>query len=357
MEIKAIQVIPLKTPLPKPIITNMHTLTHMHCLAVIIDTTTNIKGYSLIYGLGKISPTIIRDHILHTLFPVIQAKKCPRSLEDWAPLWKSFSLSVDPIQRYSLAAIDIAMCDMIAKNNNLSLHALLGGKEISFPAYGTTGWLSLNGAELIAECSFYAKKGINGFKVRLGHREDRKRIKLLREFFGDKFILMADANQRYNLPDAVNVARNLTEYNLAWLEEPIKESKIKDLKFLRIKSAIPIALGENIFDFAEFEEICRSNIDIILQADILRCGGITGFLKVAKMSEKHNLPFCNHLMAELSAGLVASCKTGYLIEYDNLLPIDLYTFDFAVKDGRIEIPNAPGTGVEVAEAALKKYSF
>lgn len=357
MEIRAIQVIPLKVALPKAIVTNIRTLTHIHCLAVIIDTTTNIKGYSVICGLGKISPHKIRDHIIHKLFPFIQAKECPHSLENWAPLWESFSLSIDPIQRYSLAAIDIAMCDIIAKNNNLSLHTLLGGEKNSFPAYGTTGWLSLNDNELLAECSFYAKKGINGFKIRLGHREDRKRIKLLRDFFGKKFMLMADANQQYHLPEAISVASGLAEYNLAWLEEPIKENKLEELKSLKQKSIIPIAMGENIFNFSEFEKICKGNLDIILQADILRCGGITGFLKVAKMSEKHNLPFCNHLMAELSAGLVANCKTGYLVEYDNLLPVDMYTFDFSIKNGHINIPNIPGTGIELTETAIKKYSL
>jgi L-alanine-DL-glutamate epimerase-like enolase superfamily enzyme len=118
---------------------------------------------------------------------------------------------------------------------------------------------------------------------------------------------MLDANQRYFVSETVEVSQFIT-----WLEEPVGNS-LNDLTEIKRLSKIPVAMGENVIDLAEFEIICKDKLTEYLQPDIPRCEGITGFIEVAKMMMKHNIPLCNHLMYELSAGIISAYPSGYIV--------------------------------------------
>lgn len=249
----------------------------------------------------------------------------------------------------------IAVWDIFLKSKNTSLHQFLGASQDKVRAYGTTGWLSLSLDELIAECKGYKENGVHAFKIRLGHKDDVLRVKTVREVMGDQFILMLDANQRFNVNEAVQISQDLAPHNLLWLEEPTANN-LDVIAEIKKGSVLPIALGENIIEEKDFLEICQNKLTDILQPDLPRCGGITGFIRVSDIALRYGIPICNHLLYELSVSLIAAYKNGYMLECDNLLPPNVFTTNFSAIDGYIEPPKTPGNGAELTESALLQYA-
>lgn len=358
--IQSIEINPVSFPVEKPFSNHVRRITALNGLVVRIFTDSNIIGQSIIYGLNNLPYSEVVQHISEDLIP----KLMEGNIDDveslhiyWCKLWHEYKQNNYVQEKlYALAAIDIAIWDIYTKTNNISLHKYFGGSQSKIPAIGTTGWLSLSIEELISECKSYATKGIKAFKVRIGHDDDLLRIKTLREVMGDDFILMLDANQRYSVEQATAIASALSHYNILWIEEPTDNS-LGSIEKINKSCCIPIALGENIIAKNDFKTICEKKLTKYLQPDLPRCGGITGFMQVMQLASKYNLPVCNHLMYELSAGLIAALPNGYMLEYDNLVSPSVFTQDFSVKEGYLYPPSAPGTGVEITDQALKQFSL
>ncbi len=360
--IQAVEISSLSFPLEKPFSNHVRFITHVNGIYIRISTSIGIIGHAFIYGLSIISHQDIIKHIENDLIPALfEMNNNIEDSNDLHSCWNRFWLlykknNISQEKLYALASIDIAVWDIFTKENNISLHQYLGGAKTQIPVYGTTGWLSLDKNELIDECKSYIDRGVLAFKVRIGHKDDYERIKSLRDAVGNEVILMLDANQRYSIGEAAKVAEMFSEFNIRWLEEPTN-NLLKNIEGIKQCSSIPIALGENILSENDFEEICERRLADYLQPDVPRCGGITGFCRFAQIALKYNLPICNHLLYELSASLVAAYPNGFMLEHDNFLPPGMFVHDFPVRNGCIEPPSAPGTGVELTADALKKYSL
>lgn len=359
--ITEIQITPLSFPTAKPFSNHVRKITHIKGLEIRIFTSIGIVGHGFIYGLSD----MLHQEVISILESCILSKLLTNNneIEDatqlmsyWQKIWPSLkSEQHSQSELTALAIVDIAIWDIFLKAKKISLHKFLGGAHSRVHAYASTGWLSHGLDELVTECREYKENGINAFKIRLGHREDILRVKAVREAMGDKFILMLDANQRYSIEDAIQVSKDLAPFNILWLEEPT-ENKLEVIAKIKHGSVLPIALGENIIDEKDFIAICKNKLTDILQPDLPRCGGITGFIRVSEIALKYGIPICNHLLYELSVSLVAAYKNGYMLECDNLLPPEIFTHNFKAKDGCIEPPASSGTGVELTETTLQKYA-
>lgn len=357
-----IQITALSFPLAKPFSNHLRKITHIQGLNIQLITQDGMIGHGLIYGLSDMPHQEIIGLIESEMLPNLttinsEVEDATQLMSTWKKIWPSLkSQQHSQSELTALAIVDMAIWDIFLKSKNTSLHQFLGGSQTKVPAYGTTGWLSLSLDELVAECKAYKENGINAFKIRLGHKEDALRVKTVREVMGDQFILMLDANQRYSVNEAVQVSNDLAPHNLLWLEEPT-ENKLNVIAQIKKRSALPIALGENIIEEKDFIEICQHKLTDILQPDLPRCGGITGFIRVSDIALSYGIPICNHLLYELSVSLIAAYKNGYMLECDNLLPPRVFTNNFEAKDGCIEPPKALGNGVELTEAALLQYAL
>lgn len=360
--ITEIQITALSFPLTKPFANHIRKITHIKGLDIRIFTSEGFVGHGLIYGLSDMPHkeiiSILESSIISKLLAENSAiDDATHLMTYWQRIWPSLkSEQHSQSELTALAIVDIAVWDIFIKSKKTSLHKYLGGAQAKIPAYGTTGWLSLSLDSLVAECKEYEGKGVNAFKIRLGHKDDILRVKTVRKAMGDQFTLMLDANQRYKVEDAIQISKDLAPFNMVWLEEPT-ENKLEEIAKIKQGSVLPIALGENIIEEKDFIAICKNKLTDILQPDLPRCGGITGFIRISEIALKYGIPICNHLLYELSLSLVAAYKNGHMLEYDNLLPPGLFTHNFSIKDGCIEPPKSFGTGVELTEAALKKYAL
>lgn len=355
-KIERVEIRLLAFPLAKPFSNHLYQLDEIHAIEVKVYAN-NLYGTGFIYGLRKTpySETLnhIKQDILHNLFNITDTQQIKN---EWDIIWQSYKKNeTDYHKLTALAAIDIAMWDLHLKQQKLSLHQYLGAAKTNIPVYGTTGWLSFSLEQLVDECLAYQANDIHAFKIRIGHKDDANRIATLREHMGKDFILMLDANQRYSADEAANIAKEFAYVNILWLEEPT-DTSLGEMREIKKRSQLPIALGENIIAYQDFETICTEKLTDYLQLDLPRCGGISGFIDVARLAEAHNIALCSHLMPQLSASLVAAFPNGAWVEYDNLLPPDIFTADFSVNQGAIAPPTVTGHGVALSAVAQTTYT-
>lgn len=353
------EIISVSFPVGKSFSNHVRPITHINGLVTRLFTKDEIEGQGFIYGLSNIVPPNIVPHVKNILEKLSEEsndiENSAQLMSHWNRCWHVYrSVKCTPEELYAIAVVDIAIWDIFTKANRISLHQFLGGHLPKIPAYGTTGWLSFSIQELIEECEFYKQRGVHAFKLRLGHAEDYARVKAIREAMGKDFMLMVDANQRYTPEQAAKIAQDLSEFNITWIEEPTR-NHLAEIAEIRKNSCLPIALGENIIEKEAFEAICQRKLTDYLQLDIPRCAGITGFCEIAKMALKYHIPLCSHLLYELSVSLIAAFPHGYMVEYDNLLPSDIFVESHTVREGYLIPPTAPGNGATLTERALIKY--
>jgi L-alanine-DL-glutamate epimerase-like enolase superfamily enzyme len=147
----------------------------------------------------------------------------------------------------------------------------------------------------------------------------------------------------------------LKNYGITWFEDPLFSDSICELKKFSQKINIPVCVGENYHSEWQFEDVCELGAADILQPDVVRCGGITSFLKIVTVAEQYNKKLLTHLLPELSVSLIGLCKTAYACEMIGLFPAETFTQEFSVVDGNIKIPLVPGTGAYISPHILKKF--
>lgn len=357
LAISSVEATRLSFPFDDPISSSLQVYTHVDCVLVRLHTEDGPTGIGFHAGMGGAGGAAMVPYIEEELAPLAigQDALAPEAL--WARLWGPNKARMRAgLGVWALSAVDIAVWDVVAKQAGLPLHRLLGGHRSRVPVYGSGGWHNLSDAELVAECEAFAELGIEAYKYKVGTDRDRERTSLLRRAMGPDFVLLTDANQRYDVRRAVETSRMLAEYGVEWLEEPVSADSVDDLARVAAVSPVPIAAGENAYFRWGFRELCDRRAAAILQPDVGRCGGVTEFRKVAHLAEAHNLSLSSHLWHELSISLVGASPSGYMAEYARVVPEDALTRPFQVVNGAIDVPEVPGHGVELTDEAVARFA-
>lgn len=348
---------PLKVPLNKPMRTRYVTFECVECLLLTITTDSNISGQGLVFGAGKNALNVFQHYINNVFVPQIIGRNPLEISEIWHALWVADRNRLQTgFALYALAAIDIALWDIKAKFENKTLRKLLGVSDDKIPLYGNGGWLNYSDDELIADCEWYLQRGVDNFKIRIGSDRDELRLKLLRKTFSDSLNIAVDANQHYDLVSAKEVSKMLANYDVQWFEEPLFSNSVTELAELAECSPVPIASGENVSSHWQIEDMCKLNAATTIQPDVIHCGGISEFIRIADVVSRYDLILSAHLFAELSLSLAGLSKKP-MLEHVDFFADDLFEHDFSIKDGYINPNFASGHGIVVTEAAIKKYQI
>jgi D-galactarolactone cycloisomerase len=260
-----------------------------------------------------------------------------------------------------IAAIDIALWDLFAKREKAPLWRLLGGATGRMRVYAS----GINPAGSVQRAEAAMRRGHRAFKLKIGFdaEKDRRNLRDLRKLIGDSF-LATDVNQGWGVEQALQLAPALEEFNLAWLEEPLRADRPwSEWRSLQKRLTIPLAGGENIAGRENFAAALTEGVLTVVQPDAAKWGGITGCLAVARdvlASKRH---YCPHFLGGgigllASAHLLAGSRGGGLLEVDsneNPLREDFCGAVAEIKDGEIVLPEAPGLGVEPDVKAIEKY--
>lgn len=269
-------------------------------------------------------------------------------------LWAGASVGRSGVATQALAAIDIALYDLKAKRAGLPLAKLLGSYRDSVQTYNTSGgFLNATLDEVKERATQSIDDGIGGIKIKVGlpdSKEDLRRVAGVREHIGWDVPLMVDANQQWDRATALRMGRQLEEFNLIWIEEPLDAYDFEGHAHLAQVLDTPIATGEMLASVAEHKGLINANSCDIIQPDAPRVGGITQFLRLAALADERGLGLAPHFAMEIHLHLAAAYPREPWVEHFDWLD-PLFEERLETKNGRMIVPDRPGLGVTLSGQA------
>jgi L-alanine-DL-glutamate epimerase-like enolase superfamily enzyme len=257
----------------------------------------------------------------------------------------------------ALSAFDIALWDLKARRARLPLWRLLGGNDPDVPCYAGGIDLDLTPTELLKQTDGNLEKGFRAIKMKVGRArlaEDVEKVAAMRKHLGNGFPLMADANMKWSVDEAIRAARAFQPYELTWLEEPTIPDDVAGHTRIVRDGGVPIAAGENLRTLWEFKQLIASDGVTFPEPDVTNCGGVTVFMKVAHLAEAFNLPVTSHGAHDLTVHLLAACPNRSFLEAHGF-GLDRYIADpMAVKEGKVRAPDRFGHGITFDWKGLDK---
>ncbi len=269
-------------------------------------------------------------------------------------LWAGASVGRSGVATQALAAIDIALYDLKAKRADLPLAKFLGSYRDSVRTYNTSGgFLNASLDEVKARATVLLEQGIGGIKIKVGlpdSAEDLRRVAGIREHIGWNVPLMVDANQQWDRATALRMGRQLEEFNLTWIEEPLDAYDFAGHAHLAQILDTPIATGEMLASVADHTGLINANGCDIIQPDAPRIGGITQFLRLAALADERGLALAPHFAMEIHLHLAAAYPREPWVEHFDWLD-PLFNERLETKHGRMLVPDRPGLGVTLSDQA------
>lgn len=254
----------------------------------------------------------------------------------------------------ALAGIDMAAWDAQAKAARVPLATLLGASPRAIPAYASLRTMNPRGAA--AEAQELVAAGFRAIKVKVGGGGldgDLETIRTIRSAVGDGVALMVDYNQSLSIPEAIARGRALDGENLYWIEEPTLADDYAG--YARIAAAVstPIQLGENCDGTRDVMRAIEAKACDYLMLDAMKSGGVSGWMRAARLAKAASLPVSSHTFPEFSAHLLAATPTVHWLEYlDHVGPI--LERPVVHRDGCIVIPDTPGAGADWDEVVAAR---
>ncbi|MEO8157740.1 MAG: mandelate racemase/muconate lactonizing enzyme family protein [Betaproteobacteria bacterium] len=264
------------------------------------------------------------------------------------------------------SAVDIAAWDIVGKAAGLPLYRLFGGYRDKVPCYVTCAYYrdGKDMAELRDEMQMLKAQGHTGFKGKVGGLslgEDIERMALVREIIGDDKDLMIDVNRGWDLATAIEGARLLEPLHPRWLEEPVRwADDRRELKLLAQRTRIPLSAGESELTSYGCRALLEEHAIRILQFDCTMMGGFTEGRKLAALCELNHVQVAPHHDCFIHAHIVAASPAGCIVESftdpeRDPLQAELFEDPPRIANGWLTLKQAPGLGLRLSEAALKKY--
>jgi L-alanine-DL-glutamate epimerase-like enolase superfamily enzyme len=282
-----------------------------------------------------------------------------RKLHDTPPLrWVGRA----GISHLAMAAVDIALWDLLAKSLNLPLWKLLyqGDKALRLEAYNTdTGWLSISTDALASGCRRAIEDGFRGVKIKVGcpdPNDDLVRIDAVRKAIGSKQRLMIDANGKWSLETALKFAAQLDARDLFWFEEPLYFDDLSGHSELAKTMRTPMALGEQLYSQFHFDAFLQAGAMSFVQVDAVRVAGVTEWLVVADRARELGASVVPHVgdMMQVHQHTAFAHPACNLLEF---IPWTQHCFEepATVRDGEFVLPQAPGAATTLTDKALTEF--
>ena len=336
-------------------------VSHWEFLVATLTTDGGPTGTGFAYTNG-FGGTAVRE-LLDTYIPPLIIGRDPVDVEQiWrACWWELHSLGSGGMTRLAIAAVDIALWDVLAQRAQLPLYKLLGGTRERIPAYASAINMHLDGEPLLEQMRGFVAQGYRAVKMKVGREnpaEDIERVGSVRRAIGPGTKLMLDVNQAWTAGEAIRRASLLRPFDPFWLEEPILADDREGHAHVRRVTGVPIAVGETMYTRSEFADYIRAGAVDIVQADIIRVGGFTEWMKIAKLAESFNLPVAPHFMLELSVHALCAAPNGLILEDlrgGSLTDLGVLVEPMRVERGELRPSARPGHGIVLDTQALRAY--
>ena len=240
-----------------------------------------------------------------------------------------------------------------------------------YPAYTTSvGWLGYDDDKIRRLCREALAEGWTRFKLKVGAdvEDDRRRTRIVREEIGPDAMLAVDANQRWDVGEAIEWMRRLAEFDPYWIEEPTSPDDILGhATIARAVAPIRVATGEHVHNRVMFKQLFQAEAISVCQIDACRLGGVNEVLAVLLMAAEFGVPVCPHAggvgLCELVQHLsivdyvcVSGSLEGRMIEYVDHLH-EHFLDPVIIRDARYVVPTKPGYSAEMRPDSLARFRF
>jgi L-alanine-DL-glutamate epimerase-like enolase superfamily enzyme len=355
MKVTAVDTCVLTVPTPKP----MALQYPQHKLVVAqIATDEGIHGlgYSLVFGGGGAEAV---HAYVERLKPALIGEDPTYVGYLWEKMFRvDMGMKKQGAAAYALSALDIGLWDITGKAYGKPLYKLWGAVRHRIPCYGSGGWAKYTVDELVREAEKYAAQGCRYYKMKI-HDPDpkvnRARAEAVKRALGPNVRMMVDVNQRLDVLGNVRQAAELEHLDLVWYEEPVLADDIRACAEVAQKIRIPVATGENNYTRYEFRELIERKAATYLMPDVCRANGFSETLKIGHLAAAHGVQVSPHVVHEISLQVVGALQNGFLVEYMDWAPPDLFEALPECRGGRFRIPDRPGHGMTLARGAIDKY--
>jgi mandelate racemase len=231
---------------------------------------------------------------------------------------------------------------------------LLGGSARPIKAYDSYGVVDPTADERALRRSL--DQGFRGIKIKGGDGDaanDERVVRGVRALLGPDVALMIDFNQSLDPAEATRRIARLSHYDLHWIEEPVPQENLSGHAKVRETSPTPIQAGENWWFPRGFAEAIAAGASDFIMPDLMKVGGVTGWLQVAGQADAASIPMSSHLFAEASAHTLSVTPTAHWLEFLDFASAILAR-PAEIVDGAVTA-RGPGLGLEWNEAAVAKY--
>ena len=358
LTLKSVRARPVVVPLKRPVISKVGQFHDWPLILIDLYTHEGIVGHSYLEPYLKQSARY--------LLPLIEDLAAAARDQPVAP-FDAYRRSIGSLHLVgregmtliAVSGLDMAAWDALAKAAGKPLAAYLGGTTGPVPAYNSNGlWLTPVGDFAAEAAALVAEGGFSALKLRLGRdrlADDLAAIAAVRAAVGAEVKLMCDFNQGLSLGDALVRCDALDEQGLYWFEEPIAYDNIPGYAQLARELTTPVQLGENFYGPRMLYQALQAGAADYVMPDMMRIGGVSGWLRAAAIAGAAGIPMSTHLYPEVSAHLMRVTETAHWLEWQDWAD-PILEEPFALKDGQLWVPDRPGQGIAWNEKAVAKFA-
>jgi mandelate racemase len=359
LTLRSVTVRAVLVPLRRPILSKVGSFHEWPLILIDLQTEEGIVGRSYLEPYLAQSVRYLVPAILD--LAAARVGKPIHPIDEFQRGRKSLNLvGYEGMSLIAISGLDMAAWDALAKAANLPLAEFLGGSVASVAAYNSNGLWLTDIASLAEEAqALVAQGGFKGLKLRLGRdrlAEDLDAIEAVRSVVGLEIKLMVDFNQGLSLGDALHRCHALDDQQLYWFEEPITYSNLPGYAQLARELKTPVQLGENFYGPRSLSQALAIGAGDFVMPDLMRIGGVTGWLRAAAIAGAAGIQMSTHLYPEFSSHLMRVTETAHWLEWQDWAD-PILAEPFNLVDGALVVPNRPGAGIEWNEAAVKHYRY
>ncbi len=345
----------VSAPLKRPITTAVGTIPAAPLVLIDVHTDQGVTGHSYIFGY---TPVALRPlvELIANLTPLLQGK----SISPFARFQEFEStfrlLGRQGLLGMALSGLDMAFWDALGRAVDQPVAQLLGGECKPLPTYDSHG--VIDPARDLGLLENTVTQGFKAVKIKVGAADlqyDIDSISAVRQVVGDDLRLMIDYNQSLTVPEAIRRINRLADFDLEWVEEPVPAEDLTGHALVRASSNVLIQTGENWWFPEDAARSIAAGASDYAMPDLMKIGGVTGWMRAVAMAEGASLPVSSHIFVEASAHVLTVTPNAHYLEY-----LDAASAVIAnppqIKDGMLT-PSGPGLGMEWDSKAVEKYAL
>lgn len=355
LTIRSFTVRAVNAPLRQPHHTAGGVITSAPLVLLDLETNEGVVGraYAFCYAAFVLSPVA---QLTESLGEMLQGSPAfPATIE--ATLQARFRLlGPQGLTGIAMALIDMAAWDAVGQAAGLPLASLLGAVRRPVPAYCSLGMAGTLGAARDAEAS--VTLGFDTLKLKVGYAtvaEDISAVRAARAAVNRPIKVLVDFNQTLSVPEAIARCKAMEAENLVWIEEPVSHRDAIGHAKVAAESSTPIQVGENWWGVPDMMQFVRVQASDYIMLDVMKIGGVTGWMRAAALAEAHGLLVSSHLFPEVSAHLLAATPTMHLLEWQDWAE-PILAEPTRPERGYVHPSERPGIGLVWDNTAVARYA-